>query len=384
MQAKEKVLAVDDSEFNLEIIKEALGDEYNLKTATIGEEALEIVLDYQPNIVLLDIMMPGTDGYEVCRQMRADPALRDIKIIMLSAKAMTSERLKGYDAGADDYIIKPFDADELLAKVRVYSRLSTLEEVECLNKKLQSAILELTNTNEELREFAHIAAHDLKTPLRGIGILANWILTDYADKFDEEGKKQVRMLVTKAEQMSVLIDSILQYSKLGRKTIVKQQVDLSTVLSEVISTIDLPENIEITVENELPALMCDKTHIIRIFQNLLSNAVKYMDKPEGQIKVGCIEQDGCWIFSVADDGPGIDEKYFKKIFQIFQTLTPREGVDSTGIGLSIVRKITDLNGGKVWIESEVGKGSTFFFTFPKQETEIADSRKLEANSACRR
>ena len=142
MQAKEKVLAVDDSEFNLEIIKEALGDEYNLKTATIGEEALEIVLDYQPNIVLLDIMMPGTDGYEVCRQMRADPALRDIKIIMLSAKAMTSERLKGYDAGADDYIIKPFDADELLAKVRVYSRLSTLEEVECLNKKLQTAILE--------------------------------------------------------------------------------------------------------------------------------------------------------------------------------------------------------------------------------------------------
>jgi len=118
--------------------------------------------------------------------------------------------------------------------------------------------------------------------------------------------------------------------------------------------------------------------MIQVFQNLLSNAVKYMDKPKGQIKVGCIEQDGFWRFSVSDNGPGIDEKYFEKIFNMFQTLSPQDGVESTGIGLSIVKKIAELNGGRVWVESEVGKASTFFFTLPKQETQ-AENEKILAN-----
>ncbi|MGB2863168.1 MAG: PAS domain S-box protein [Sedimentisphaerales bacterium] len=239
------------------------------------------------------------------------------------------------------------------------------QELEKLNKDLESAVWELRRANKELQEFAYITAHDLKTPLRGIGTLADWISTDYADKFDEGGKKQVRLLVEKAKQMSALIDDILQYSRLGHTNPEKRQVDLNKVFSEVIAGIDPPENIEITVENELPVLMCEKTQIMQVFQNLLSNAVKYMDKPEGQIKVGCVEQDGFWKFSVADNGPGIDEKYHKKIFKIFQTLSAQDRIDSTGIGLSIVKKIVELNAGIVWVESESGKGSTFFFTVPK-------------------
>ena len=165
--------------------------------------------------------------------------------------------------------------------------------------------------------------------------------------------------------MSALIDDILQYSRLGHSSPEKRQVDLNKVLSDVITSIDPPENIEITAENELPVLMCEKTQIMQVFQNLLSNAVKYMDKPEGQIKVGCVEQDGFLKFSIADNGPGIDEKYFKKIFKIFQALSTENRVDSTGIGLSIVKKIVELNAGIVWVESELGKGSTFFFTVPK-------------------
>ncbi len=157
----------------------------------------------------------------------------------------------------------------------------------------------------------------------------------------------------------------MQYSRLGHSSPEKQQVDLNTALPEIIAGIEPPENIHITVENELPVLMCEKTQIIQVFQNLLSNAVKYMDKPEGQIKVGCVEQDGFWKFSVADNGPGIDKKYHKKIFKIFQTLCPQDRVDSTGIGLSVVKKIVELNAGIVWVESELGKGSTFFFTVPK-------------------
>jgi len=246
----------------------------------------------------------------------------------------------------------------------ITERLLAEQELEKLNKDLESAVWELRRANKELQEFAYITAHDLKTPLRGIGTLANWISTDYADKFDEKGKKQVKLLVEKAKQMSALIDDILQYSRLGHNSPETRPVDLNTVLSEVIAGIDPPENIQIIITNELPVLICEKTQIIQVFQNLLSNAVKYMDKPEGQIKVGCIEQDGFWKFSIADNGPGIEEKYFKKIFKIFQTLCPQDRVDSTGIGLSIVKKIVELNAGIVWVESEPGQGSTFYFTLP--------------------
>jgi two-component system sensor kinase FixL len=240
----------------------------------------------------------------------------------------------------------------------------TLEE---LNTALETTNLELIRTNKELQEFAYITAHDLKTPLRAIGTLADWLSVDYGEKFDEQGKEHVNLLVTKAKQMSLMIDDILRYSGAGQNTQKSQEVDLKQVLSEVIDEIDPPENIDVIFENPLPKLVGKKTHIIQIFQNLLGNAIKYMDKPKGQIKVRCVEENNCWKFSVADNGPGIEKKYYDKIFKIFQTLSPREGVESTGIGLSIVKKLVELNKGTVWIESEVGKGSTFYFTVPKNQ-----------------
>jgi two-component system sensor kinase FixL len=247
----------------------------------------------------------------------------------------------------------------------ITERRQAEQELEKLNKHLEAAVWELRRANKELREFAYITAHDLKTPLRGIGTLANWISRDYAGMLDEQGKEQLRLLVAKAKQMSALIDDILQYSRLGHGSPEKRRLDMNRVVSEVIAGINPPENIEITIENKLPVLICEKTQIIQVFQNLLSNAVKYMDKPDGQIKVGCTGRDGFWKFSVSDNGPGIDKKYHKKIFKIFQTLSSRDRANSTGIGLSIVKKIVELNAGIVWVESEPGKGSTFFFTLPK-------------------
>ncbi len=371
MQKHNKILTVDDNVINLDVIQEALGDEYDLRTATTGEEALEIAADFKPHVVLLDVMIPGMDGYEVCRRMRASETLRRSKIVMVSARAITTDRLEGYHAGADDYIIKPFDCDELLAKVRVYLRLSTFEEMESLNEELQSTVQELKRANGELREFAHIAAHDLKTPLRGIGTLADWIAADYADKLDEQGKEQLMTLCAKAGRMSTMIDSILRYSKFGRRTIEKRQVDSGHALSEVICNVDPPKNIKITIEDELPVLMCDRIHIIQIFQNLLGNAVQHIDKPEGHIKVGCTDQEGHWLFRVVDNGPGIEERHFERIFKLFQRLSPCSEV--RGIGLAIVKKLVDLNGGQVWVESEIGKGSTFFFTFPNHTSELPHS-----------
>jgi signal transduction histidine kinase len=166
--------------------------------------------------------------------------------------------------------------------------------------------------------------------------------------------------------MSQLIDDILLYSKLTREIPKKEHVDLNKVLLEIMADVNPRENIQITIENDLPVLICEKTHIVQIFQNLLSNAVKYLDKPKGHVKINCREQEGVWQFRVADNGPGIQQQHFERIFKMFQTLSSGEGTESSGIGLSVVKKITEMYGGNVWVESEVGKGSTFFFTLPKE------------------
>jgi signal transduction histidine kinase len=247
----------------------------------------------------------------------------------------------------------------------ITERKNAEQALELLNNDLESTISELQRTNKELQEFAYITAHDLKTPLRGIGTLADWLSTDYADKFDEEGQKQVNMLAERAKRADKLVDSILRYSNAGHDKEEHEQMDLNTALPEIICEIEPPGNIEITFENKLPVLMCQKTYISQIFQNIISNAIKYMDKEKGQIKVGCIDEGGFWKFSIADNGPGIDYKYYKKIFKIFQTLSPSDETESTGIGLSVAKKLVKLNGGRIWVESNPGEGSTFFFTLPK-------------------
>ena len=233
----------------------------------------------------------------------------------------------------------------------------------------QNQLLEqLEKVNKELKDFAYIVSHDLKAPLRGIKTLAGWMLNDYADKMDEDGREQLKLLSSRVDRMHGLIDGILQYSRVGRMEEEEQvEVDLNHLLTDIIDMLAPPENITITVENKLPVIECEQTRITQVFQNLLSNAIKYMDKPEGWIKIGCIEECGCWKFSISDNGPGIEEKYFDKIFQIFQTLSPRDEYESTGIGLTVIKKIIELYGGRIWVESKIGEGSTFFLTFPTKE-----------------
>ncbi len=261
----------------------------------------------------------------------------------------------------------------------ITERKKAEEELEGLNQQLKATVDMLTTANLELADFAHIAAHDLKAPLRGIGSLAGMISTEYSDKLDEQGRELLSLLVGRAERMYEQIDGILRYSEIGRVPEKKETVDLNKLINEIISTMALPENIEISIGNELPTLMCDKTRMKQVFQNLLDNAMKYIDKPKGQIRVDCNEEENCWKFSISDNGQGIEEKYFEKIFQIFQMLTSRDEVEATGIGLSIVKKIVELYGGRIWVESESGRGSTFFFTLPKQESELADNANLEVD-----
>ena len=225
---------------------------------------------------------------------------------------------------------------------------------------------ELERSNNELKDFAYIVSHDLKAPLRAITSLAQWLAADYGDKLDEDGKEQLELLKNRTRRMHNLIEGILTYSRIGRSKEEKDEVDLNILVSEVIATIDPPEDIVIEVVGELPTIPFERTRMEQIFQNLLGNAAMYMDKPEGRITISCTDDDSNWRFSVADNGPGIDEKYYKKIFQIFQTLRPRDEVESTGVGLTIVRKIVRMHGGEITVESKLGEGSTFHFTIPKE------------------
>ena len=240
---------------------------------------------------------------------------------------------------------------------------------------------QLEKTNQELKDFAYVISHDLKAPLRGIQTLANWISDDYADKLGDEGRKKLALLARRVERMHNLIGGILQYSRIGRLNEEETMVNLNELVGGIIEMLAPPENVSVTIERELPTIPCEKTRISQVFQNLISNAIKYMDKENGRIEIDYTDEDDFWRFSVADNGPGIEEKYFEKIFQMFQTLIARDEFESTGIGLTLVKKIVDMHNGRIWVESKIGIGSIFFFTLPKQKKEMKNA-KLETNIAC--
>jgi PAS domain S-box-containing protein len=249
------------------------------------------------------------------------------------------------------------------------------------SQKKQDELLEqIERANLELKDFAYTVSHDLKAPLRGIKLLASWISSDYEDKLDAQGKEHLDLLNKRVDKMHSLIEGILQYSRVGRLDAQTAKIDLDELIKEVIEMVSVPGHITVILENELPVIEFEPTRISQLFQNLLSNAVKYMDKPQGRIRIGCQEKADCWQFSVADNGPGIKKEHFERIFQMFQTLVSQDEFDSTGIGLALVKRIMDTNGGSVWVESEFGQGSTFFFTVPKHNSETKNTDPHPASS----
>jgi two-component system, LuxR family, sensor kinase FixL len=239
--------------------------------------------------------------------------------------------------------------------------ISQRKEAERENRQL---LQELTSANEELTNFAYVVSHDLKAPLRGIGSLADWLATDYAPHFNDEGREHMRLLINRVHRMSALIDGILQYSRVGRVREARAQVDLNRMLADVVDLLAPPAHITVEVQPGMPTLTMEPTRLQQVFHNLISNAIKYMDKPAGKIVVGWEVRDGDWRFTVSDNGPGIEQRHFERIFQLFQTLAPRDRVESTGVGLALVKKIVEMYQGRVGVESVTGQGSTFWFTLP--------------------
>jgi len=230
--------------------------------------------------------------------------------------------------------------------------------------RLASTVLELKDKNGELEDFAYIVSHDLKAPLRSIGTLSDWIDSDYADRLDDEGREQLRLLKQRVRRMHDLIDGILKYSRVGRLKEDHVRINISEIIGEVLELVSPSQAITIECAPDMPDICAERTRIKQLFENLISNAVKFMDKPEGLIRISGEERDKTILFRVEDNGPGIEEKHFDRIFKIFQTLSARDTFESTGVGLTLVKKIVGMYGGEVWLESEPGTGTVFFIEFP--------------------
>jgi len=254
----------------------------------------------------------------------------------------------------------------------ITERKKAEETLEKLNRNLQSAVSELERSNRELRDFAHVTAHDLKAPLRGITMLANWISQDCAETLDEHQQENLHLLQNRADKMTRLIEGILHYSEIGHREGSLERVDANALAREVIEQLVPPDHIEIRLENTLPVVPCEKTRLTQVLQNLISNAIKYIDKPDGKVRIAAVEKEDCWVFRVADNGPGIETQHFERIFKMFQTLSSSESGENTGLGLAVVKKIVEIHGGRVWVESETGRGSTFYFSLPKHPAQSAD------------
>jgi two-component system sensor kinase FixL len=230
------------------------------------------------------------------------------------------------------------------------------------------AIHELGRANDELTKFAQVIAHDLKAPLRGIATLADWIASDQKERLDDRGRRHLELLVRRVQCLDAFVAGLMDWARPGPDEEAVLPVDLNTLVREVIESLMPPPHISVSVAGRLPLLCLHWPRIQQVFQNLLENAIRFMDKPEGVVQIDCTDEGPDWKFSVSDNGPGIDPRHAERIFQLFHTLNPHGSPESTGIGLAIAKKIIEEHTGRIWVESEPGLGSRFFFTLPKTAT----------------
>lgn len=363
------VLVVDDMETNIDILVEAFGDDYDVSVAMDGESALENIEIEIPDIILLDIMMPGMDGYEVCRRIKANEALKDIPIIFLTAITDISSKTKGFELGAVDYITKPFEILEV--KARVFTHLSLrLAQYELAEKNriLEERTEELKNVNCELKAFSYTVSHDLKSPLRVIEGYSKIIIEDNGEMLNKDGKEMLSRIKNTCSSMITMIEKMLEYSVTASKEIHKENLNIGEMFNSVFTEVSLvyPQRvINFEFETGMPPVSGDVIMIKQVIYNVVSNAVKFTKNTEkARIITGCKRGANEYIFYIRDNGAGIDMEYSSKLFSMFQRLHSKDEFEGNGIGLATVHKIIQRHGGRTWIEGKVNEGTTVYFTLP--------------------
>jgi len=350
MQSRNKILIVDDNATNIAILEETLAERYCLQAASSGEEALACAEEFRPELILLDIMMPGIDGYETCRRIRANPKLKQVKIIMVSAKAMVYERLTGYDAGADDYLTKPFDEEELLAKVRVYLRLQSIEEID----QLKSNVLSLLS-------------HETRTPLNGIIAPLELLLSD-PDGDIEERKEMLELASESARQLQQLFEKVTKFSAMkASKWLFKfTPTNLSEVLAKATAEVaPLASQRNVIIDQELENIVAtiDPLEIQFVAKAILNNAVRF--SPAGEhVALALSTGPDHLAFRVIDHGVGMDEQDLSQIFDEFQVSDLAHHTEGQGLSLAIARQVAIAHDGTIDVASQKGCGTTITVKLP--------------------
>jgi two-component system, sensor histidine kinase and response regulator len=419
------ILLVDDEPANLlalEAVLEGLGQK--LVRARSGKEALRCLIKGEFALVLLDVSMPDMDGFETARLIREREKTRLTPIIFLTAVGKTEHEIfRGYKVGAVDYLLKPLVPEILKSKVMIFIELfNKTDQIKRLNDELKQHALELeaanqdlkrenevrqrveqelrlseeklknlnalleervaersaaaeqkarelARSNAELQQFVHVSSHDLKEPLRTITSYVQLLQQSYKDKLGSEADDYVHFVVEGTHRLQQLIDDLLSYTRLSAPEQPARSTDLSKVFQETLLNLEtaLKETGAQITWDPLPVVTANPSHMILLFQNLIGNAIKFRGKDHPKIHVSARREGDEWFFSVSDNGIGIDPKYFEKLFIVFQRLHTREEYPGTGIGLALCRKIVEQHGGKIWVESKMGKGSVFHFTLPVKE-----------------
>lgn len=373
---KASVLVVDDKPDNLRLLSAILTEQgYEVRQALSGRIALTAAQNRPPDLVLLDIKMPDMNGYQVCEQLKTHERTRHVPVIFLSALDRPPDKIKGFSAGGVDYITKPFQESEVL--VRVQHQL----EIACWRARLQQQNLqlqqeihdriaierELIRSNEDLEQFARAVSHDLQQPLQSILGFSKILSMKYPHLCDAEASRYLSRIVQGAERMQQLIEDLLAYSQVDISRSL-EVVDCDAILAQALENLQaaIAEKQAQVIASPLPQVNGKPAQLMQLFQNLIGNALKFTDPAVPPIVKICVQSlDEGWLFQIDDNGIGIEPQNYDRLFQLFVRLHPHDRYPGTGIGLATCKKIVENHRGQIWLESQPGNGTTFFFTLPK-------------------
>ncbi len=351
------VLVVDDNADLRGYLAALLAPTYEVSVACDGVEALERVRARRPDLVLSDVMMPRLDGFGLVRALRGEPTSARIPVILLSARAGEEASVEGLDAGADDYLVKPFSTRELLARVRAHVELA---------RTRSSWEAELERSNRELEAFSYSVSHDLRAPLRAIDGFAQAIEEDCAAMLDETGRAHLARVRAGARRMDVLIDAFLELARVSRIPLERRRVDLGAIATAIVGDLRRvsPERVvDVEIGQDLVAA-ADRGLVLIVLTNLLANAWKFTSKRErARIEVGRLDLEEPTFF-VRDDGAGFDITTAERLFTPFRRYHVASEFPGTGVGLATVARVVARHGGRAWADAAVDRGATFFFTLP--------------------
>ncbi|MDX2096770.1 MAG: ATP-binding protein [Leptolyngbyaceae cyanobacterium bins.59] len=364
-----EILIVDDTPDNLRVLSAMLTSRgFEVRKALNGPRAISSAQLEPPELILLDIKMPEMSGYEVCRLLKANIKTRSIPVIFISALDDATDKVQAFAVGGVDYITKPFQAAEVLARIEHQLQIQHLQEQLLIqNQVLEHSNRELERSNRELEQFAYMVSHDLQQPLQSITGFAQLLLMKHETQLDECDRDYLIRIEQAGSRMKRLIQDILTYAQVGKQSQALQPVDCNLVLQQVLDNLQssIAEKQVQFVCEALPTILANETQLTQLLQNLISNAIKFVPPDtHPKITLSAALQGNQWVLMVQDNGIGIADIDRDRIFEMFQRVHSNEKYPGTGIGLATCKKIVEHHGGQIWIESELGQGTIVYLSLP--------------------